>query len=168
MDTRESDCLMTQDRPGQFTAGDVNRIIRRALKIEQAETISHEELMETARELGIDAARIEEAIRLEKEAMEKERIRDSYKKRLRSRFTAGLWGFAVLNGFLFLIDLMTPGGWWFQWPLLGTAIPLLMRARYAFFPTEDQIDQAMRRRERRAGRSSRRRHLKGRHKFHCC
>jgi len=159
---------MTQDTPRQYGTEDVNRIIRRALKIKQAETISHSELLETAEELGIDPARIEEAVRLESAAMEKERTRESYKKRLRSRFNAGLYGYITLNTFLFIIDAMTPGGWWFQWPLLGTSLPLMMRFRRTYFPTDEQIDRAVRRRERRKDWASHRRHAKRHHKIHCC
>jgi hypothetical protein len=53
---------MNDNTTQQYTSDDVNRIIRRALRIEESELISHKELLETARELGIDPTRIETAI----------------------------------------------------------------------------------------------------------
>ena len=139
---------MTEDQPRQYTTGDVNRIIRRALKIDTAESISHNELLETAQELGIDASKIEEAVKLEAAAMEKEKLRNAYITRNRSLFNKRLWIFGVLNAGLFLINLLTPGHWWFQWVLLGTGISLAVRFRKTYFPTDDQIDNALLRHER--------------------
>ncbi len=140
---------MTDETPRRYSDADVNRIIKRALKIEQLESITHEELLETARDLGIDPGKIEAAIKMETAAMEKEKLRESYLKRARSKFRAGLFGFIALNSGLFIIDLMTPGGWWFQWPLLGTGIALASKFKYAYFPTDLQMERAVRRHGRR-------------------
>ncbi len=32
--------------------------------------------------------------------------------------------YAGINGLFFLIDLLTPGSWWFVWPMLGWGIAL--------------------------------------------
>ncbi len=32
--------------------------------------------------------------------------------------------YASINGLFFLIDLLTPGSWWFVWPMLGWGIAL--------------------------------------------
>lgn len=42
--------------------------------------------------------------------------------------------YAVVNTALFLIDLLTGGGWWFFWPLLGWGIALLLHALVTFVP----------------------------------
>jgi hypothetical protein len=138
---------MTEDTPRNYTADDVNRIIRRALKIEKTEAISHQELLETARELGIDPGRIEDAVKLEASALEKERLKNEYLNRKRSRFKARLWTFVTLNGVVFILNAVTPGPWWFQWVLLGTGISLAIGFRKTYFPTEHQVERAMFRRE---------------------
>ncbi len=41
---------------------EVNRIIRRALKLENEDTISHQDLIDTARDIGLDPRIVETAI----------------------------------------------------------------------------------------------------------
>ena len=36
--------------------------------------------------------------------------------------------FTLVNALLFAIDALTPGGWWFQWPLLAWGTLLLLHA----------------------------------------
>lgn len=147
---------MTEDIPRQYTSEDVSRIIRRALELSSAETVNHRELLEMAEELGIAQGKIEDAIELEAAAMEKERVRNDYLKRARARFKAKLLGFAVLNTFLFILDCLTPGGWWFQWPLLGMGIPLIFCFRDAYLATEDRVARAVLRHGRKRNRPLRR------------
>ena len=149
---------MTEETPLQYATDDVNRIIRRALKIEEADSISHKELLETAEELGIDPSGIEEAIKLEASAMEKERAKKEYIVQEKSKFKARLWTFALINGFLFVINCITPGPWWFQWPLLGMGISLAFSFRAAYFPTEYHMERKLRRRNIRRNRPHSRRH----------
>lgn len=149
---------MTEEPPRRYSDADVNRIIKRALKIDSAESISHAELLETAAELGIDPDKIEAAIKIESAAIEKERMRADFRKRARARFKAGLMGFIGLNSLLFFIDFMTPGGWWFQWPLLGTGIALVGKLKYAYFLTDEQMERVMRNRKHMKKRYYRRHH----------
>ena len=44
--------------------------------------------------------------------------RDRADRRLRRHVLA----YAAVNGALFLIDLLTPGSWWFLWPMLGWGV----------------------------------------------
>lgn len=144
--------------PPRYTIEEVNHIIRRALKLNATESISHDDLLETAAELGIDPARIETAIAQEASALEAERFRAAYLKRARSAFKASLYGFLVLNTFLFAIDCLTGGGWWFQWPLLGTGLPLALSLGKAYFPSDARVEHARRRNARRKKRIKHRRH----------
>ena len=130
--------------PPQYTIKEVNHIIRRALKLNATESISHDDLLETAGELGIDPGRIETAIAQEASALEAERFRAAYLKRARSAFKASLYGFLVLNTFLFAIDCLSGGGWWFQWPLLGTGLPLALSLGKAYFPSDARVAHARR------------------------
>lgn len=42
----------------------------------------------------------------------------------RQGFRIHLLSYASINGLIFLIDLATPGSWWFVWPMLGWGIAL--------------------------------------------
>ncbi|MGE0743076.1 MAG: adenylate/guanylate cyclase domain-containing protein [Hyphomonadaceae bacterium] len=46
----------------------------------------------------------------------------------RARFIAGAQRWGVILAVLFVIDLMTGGGWWVQWPAVGIALMLAMRS----------------------------------------
>ncbi len=46
--------------------------------------------------------------------------RDRAVRRLRRHILA----YAAVNGALFLIDLLTPGSWWFLWPMFGWGVAL--------------------------------------------
>lgn len=128
----------------QYDSDEVNRIIRQALEFEKRDTIGHHELMETARELGIDPEKMEAAIEREAEGNNREAARDVWLKRKHSKFHAHLWSYSIVNGALFLINIMTPGPWWFQWPILGWGIGLAFDYRQAYFPTEDQVERGIR------------------------
>lgn len=147
-----------QTPPPRYTTEEVNRIIRRALKLDATESISQADLLETAGELGIDPARIEAAIAQEAAALKTERFRAAYLKQARSAFKASLFGFLALNTFLFTIDCLTPGGWWFQWPLLGTSVPMVLSLGKAYFPSDARIEHAQQRIFRRKKRKMHRRH----------
>jgi hypothetical protein len=53
---------MNQYNRRQYDSDEVTRIIRRALKLNNEDTISHEELMETAGRIGLDPQIVETAI----------------------------------------------------------------------------------------------------------
>ena len=46
----------------QYTSDEVDRIIRRALRLKRDEVISRDDLVETAKELGVDSHTLETAI----------------------------------------------------------------------------------------------------------
>ena len=151
---------MTEDIPRQYTTEDVTRIIRRALKMAPDESVSHQELLETAREMGIAPDRIEAAVALEAEAMKREKAEAAYLARKRSAFKARLYSFITVNIVVFIINVITPGPWWFQWVLLGTGIGLVIAFRKAYFPDPQRVKWAMQRSERLKARRDRR---QGRH-----
>jgi len=135
---------MSDNTLSQYNSDDVNRIIRRALKIEQSDSISHKELLETARELGIDPKRIETAIEEESATIQREKARNQYLSRKRSRFQSQLWSYIIINTALIIINSLTPGPWWFQWVLLGWGIGLALNFRKTYFPTPYQVERATR------------------------
>jgi len=135
---------MNDYRYRQYDSEAVNRIIRQALEFEKRETIGYRELMETARELGIDPVKMEAAIKRETIGNHRETARQEWLRRRHSKFYSHLWSYGIVNGAIFLIDLLTPGPWWFYWPLLGWGIGLAFSFRQAYFPSEDQIERGIR------------------------
>jgi hypothetical protein len=117
-----------------YSNDEFDRIIRRALKLKKKNSISHQELVDTANEFGIDPRTLDAAITEEKEQFEKERSRQTRLLRRKARFHRHLWSYVIVIGALLLINIMTPGPWWFQWPALGWGIALALNFRAAYFP----------------------------------
>ena len=124
----------------QYSKDEVDRIIRRALKLKKEDSISHQELIDTAREFGIDPQTLEAAIEEDKEEFEKERARKARLSRRKARFDRHLWSYLIVIGALLLINTMTSGPWWFQWPALGWGIGLAFNFKAAYFPVQKDMD----------------------------
>ena len=118
----------------QYDSDEVTRIIRRALKLKNEDTISHQDLIDMAEEIGIDPQLLETAIKQEQREFKKERIRKARLKRRKVGFYSNLWSYLIVNTALLLINSLTPGPWWFQWPLLGWGIGLAFHFKAVFSP----------------------------------
>jgi len=125
----------------QYTNDDVNRIIRRALKLKHAHGISYQDLVDTAKEIGLDPQTVEIAIEQEQQATKKEKIRKVWLKRRKVGFYSHLWSYLIVNGALLLIDSFTPGPWWFQWSVLGWGIGLAFHFKAIYFPCVKQFEK---------------------------
>jgi hypothetical protein len=123
----------------QYSKDEVDRIIRRALKLKKDDTISHQELIDTAREFGIDPQTLEAAIEEDKAEFEKQSARTTRQLRRKARFHRHLWSYFIVIGALLLINIMTPGPWWFQWPALGWGIGLAFNFKAAYFPVQKDM-----------------------------
>ena len=123
----------------QYTKEEVDRIIRRALKLKKEDSINHQELVDTAREFGIDPQTLSAAIEEDREDFEKEKTRRLQLLRSRARFHRHLWSFIIVIGALLLINSMTAGPWWFQWPALGWGIGLAFNFKAAYFPVQKDV-----------------------------
>jgi len=134
----------------QYTNDEVSRIIRRALKLTNEDTISHEDLIETARAIGLDPQIVEAAIEQEQRGFEKEKIRQALLKRRKVGFYSHLWSYLIINAALLLINNFTPGPWWFQWSVLGWGIGLAFHLKAIYFPGSSPFDRRMKKRHRSA------------------
>ncbi|MBW2430447.1 MAG: 2TM domain-containing protein [Deltaproteobacteria bacterium] len=123
----------------QYSKDEVDRIIRRALKLKKVDSISHQELIDTAREFGIDPQTLESAVKADKEVFENEKARKKRLLRRKARFHRHLWSYIIVIGFLLLINAITPGPWWFQWPALGWGIGLAFNFKAAYFPVQKDM-----------------------------
>ena len=122
-----------------YSKDDVDRIIRRALKLKKTDAINHQELIDTAKEFGIDPQTLETAIEEEMEEFEKERIRKKRLLRRKARFHRHLWSYVIVIGALLIMNILTPGPWWFQWPALGWGIGLAFNFKAAYFPLQKDM-----------------------------
>jgi hypothetical protein len=119
----------------------VNRIIRRALKLKNEDTVSHQDLLDTAMDIGLDSQILETAIEQEQQATKKEKIRKVRLKRRKAGFYSHLWSYLIVNGALLLINNFTPGPWWFQWSVLGWGIGLAFHFKAIFFPHANKFEK---------------------------
>ncbi|CAB1082530.1 hypothetical protein D1AOALGA4SA_10140 [Olavius algarvensis Delta 1 endosymbiont] len=126
----------------RYSSDEVNRIMRRALKLENEDMISYPDLVDTAREIGLDPQIIEAAIEQEQRDFENKKIRMASLKRRKVGFYSHLWSYLIVNAALLLINNFTPGPWWFQWSLLGWGIGLAFHFKAAFFPGNNSLRRA--------------------------
>ncbi|WP_437876816.1 2TM domain-containing protein [Sorangium sp. So ce513] len=151
-------------RPGkqggrQYTEAEVRAILERALRDAQTREIGHDELVAAAEEIGIPRAAIEAASRDIELVRGEEAARAAIVARRRKGFRSHLFSFLVVNAFLFAINALTPGPWWFFWPLLGWGLGIAFHARAALSSdvAPRQIRREMERDAERARREERRR-----------
>lgn len=112
---------MTDYSSHQYTGEEASHIIRLALEKRRSDMISHQDLISTAEELGLDEATIKAAIRKDL-ALRRLARRARLKKKA---FNWHLYSYIGVNSVLFIINALTPGPWWFQWSVFGWGIGLL-------------------------------------------
>ena len=117
----------------RYSDREVRRILERALLAEQDGGLSHEEVVAAALEVGVSREAVERAIQ-ETESERKElAVRNAVLERRRRHFVAHLMPFLAVNAFLMLLNLLvSPGDWWFLFPLLGWGLGLFFHAWSAF------------------------------------
>ena len=156
---QETELMDVSDR--YFTNDEVSAIVRRALRYQVASghhTISYEDLAEIAQQSGISESALRQAIEEEETIGEFERAKEQWLAQRKAAFFHHLRSYCIVNGFLFLINVMTnPGGYlWVVWPILGWGIGLAFNAAEAFFPSDQRVERGarrlLRRRQRRAAR----------------
>ena len=130
----------------QYTRDEVEEILRRALETQPLETLSHEDLVASAVEAGIDADDVEAAARQIEEERELRLEEDRIVGHRKKRFLQSIYTFVVVNAGLFLIDIMSGPGWWVQWVLAGWGIVLALGARRALMPDRGRLRARARRR----------------------
>jgi F0F1-type ATP synthase assembly protein I len=127
-----------------YSTDQVGAIVRLALERQGTEgRISHDELLETAREIGVSAEDIEEAVAEEARIREAKAAREARKQQAKRLFIANLVAFIVVNAALFVVDKMTSGGTWFYWPLILWGVFAAIHAVVLIFAREpvDDADQ---------------------------
>ena len=130
---------MYQNPAQGYSSDEVTRIIRRALKLCNEDRVSHQDLLETATQMGLDPQVVETAIRQEQREFKKERIRRAVMKRRRAGFQWHLGAYLLVNAALLLTNRLTPGPWWLHWSVLGWGIGLAFHFKAAYFPVRGRL-----------------------------
>ena len=126
-----------------FSTEEVNRVIQRALLLKQRIGISREDLLEIGRELGLKSEVIEAALLQEMAEKSKETAERDWRQSRKFGFHWHLWSYLITCGILLLINSLTPGPWWFQWPVIGWGIGLLFHFQSVYFPTTRQVEKGL-------------------------
>lgn len=129
-----------------YSREEVEEILRRALETQPVDALSHEDLVAAAIEAGIDAEDVEAAAAQLEEEREVRVVEEQIVTRRRKQFLRSVYTYVVVNGFLFLIDVMSGPGWWVQWVLAGWGIALALGARHSLLPDRERLRRRARRR----------------------
>ena len=137
----------------RYTQLEVDEILRRALdRSVGVDGLEHHELIDVAREVGIDRDAVELAVR----DIEAERALEAEREHIvatrKSRFFRALSTYAIVNSGLALIDWFQGPGWWVQYVLIGWGLGLAFLGRGAFFGDEERLNRQARRQLRRRRR----------------
>lgn len=134
-----------------YKDSEVDAILHRALS-EQGD-IAHDDLVAAASEIGVSRDAIERAVeRLDERSEEVDAIAEARQKR-KQRFQASMMTFVIVNIFLFAIDMLTGGGWWFYWPLLSWG--MLMALQGAKLLQPEPVPKTLIKQRRKAKKSAR-------------
>lgn len=125
-----------------YSSDEVDRIMRRALKLENEDVVSYHDLIDTAKKIGLDPQVVEAAIKQEQREYQDEKRRTARLKRRKACFYSHLRSYLIVNTALVLINNITPGPWWFQWSLLGWGIGLAFHFKAVFFPGNSRLKRA--------------------------
>jgi hypothetical protein len=101
-----------------YTRREADEILRRALAVQPADGISHDDLVAAAREVGIPGEAIEAAAQ---QVGEDQRISERaalIRRRRRTAFLRHLLIYLVVNAGIFFVDRADGGAYWFQYPLI--------------------------------------------------
>lgn len=116
----------------RYSDDEIRAILQRSLEQQNDDRITHQELVDVARELGIDERAVREAAREVAERAKKPAEERHEKKR---RLTRELAIYAVVNLFLALM-FGFPG--WQKWVLLGWGLGLALKAVKLAFPVAEK------------------------------
>jgi hypothetical protein len=148
------------DGERRYTQEEVKAILQRALSRgggERSEQLSHTDLVETAKEVGIEPATLERAIAEEAIARDEQALRAEWMGRRRSAIRGMVLSWAMVNAICLAVNLLAGGPFWFLWVLVPWGIVVAFSALALHGePSPEQIAAVARRRERRRLREERR------------
>ncbi len=135
----------------RYSQAEVKTILDRALQREDADGLTHGELLEVAREVGISPEALESAAADLREVQEQQRAREQILQRRRRHFFVHLRIFFAVQVFLIAINLLTsPHALWFVFPLLSWSLALFFAAQFGL--SKHVSDRQLQREQKRTRR----------------
>jgi hypothetical protein len=124
--------------PREYTTEEAASIITRVLDRHSGEggRISHDELLETARDIGVTTLELEEAVVAETRARAEALVREEERQRALRRVIRHLATYVIVSAFCYVIDVRLTGGVWYTWVLLGWGLVVALHALRVVLPTE--------------------------------
>src|SRR5207253_2614770 len=104
---RQRASTMADNIPRRYTPEEVNEILRRAIDRQGAgatSSVTHDDLLETARELGIDDAQVEAALAEQATVGALDDARRRWLVQRKKKFYEHLRTYLIINSMLFLMD----------------------------------------------------------------
>lgn len=151
---------VTDDPPRLYTREEVEAILARALEQDLAAKpgdLGHRELLEAAREVGIDEATLNRAVTHVDEAKQADEVRDAVMQENRQKWGQRMVTYtAVVGGFLALHLAGFVGGWvWWMAIIWGMSL-MIDTYKKLTPPTEREIEREQKRRRKKRRRARRR------------
>lgn len=149
--------------PRSYTREEMQEILRRAMDRQSSRgEITHDEMVDAAREVGIDVDSIEQAAH-ELDAHRASVDEDAEVARRKKRgFYRSLVVYGVVNTALFALDMLTAGGrWWFAVAIIW-GIFVALHGVSVFMPRHESPEERQRRLEQRVRHEARRREQEAR------
>jgi 2TM domain len=130
---------MTDPKPfREYSNEEAASIITRVLDRQNGEAgrISHDELLETAREIGVTTLELEAAVVAETRDRAERIVRDEERQRELRKLLRHASTYVVLGAFCFVLDVRITGGVWYFWVLLGWGAIVALHAVKVILPNE--------------------------------
>jgi hypothetical protein len=128
----------------QYSKEEMERILSRALehRRERGETVSHEHLLEVAKELGLSEREIEQAVEEELSVGTLEQAKQEWLARSRQKWRSHLFSYLGVNAVVLGADLWLNGRiTWSFGTVFGWGIGLFFDTIFTAFPSEEQLEQ---------------------------
>jgi hypothetical protein len=130
---------MTDPKPlRQYTTEEAASIITRVLDRQNGEggRISHDELLETARDIGVTTLELEAAVVEEAKLRAERLVREEQRERALRLWIRHLVVYVVVGAFCFVLDVRVTGGVFYFWVLLVWGLMVALHAVRVFLPNE--------------------------------
>ena len=147
---------MANDEKRSYTQDQVNAILRRALEQHKdaADGLSHDQLVETAKEVGIDPAALSAAIDADERERGRQELVEKWRSGRKAALTAMWISWAAVNLLTFGINMLAGGPWWFLWVLIPWGLAMVFPSmRLMRAPTQREIDRLQQRELKRGARA---------------
>ncbi len=125
----------------EYTNEEAASIITRVLDRHGGEggRISHDELLETARDIGVTTLELEEAVVAETRARAEAIVREEQRQRDLRKLLRHVATYVVVGAFCYVLDARLTGGVWYFWVLLGWGLLVALHGVRVLVPTEASV-----------------------------